>query len=380
MNQRLLPCRVFIDLKKAFDTVDHDNLLDKLNHYGFRGIINDWFFSYLKYRTQTTQVGQHISHKAVFGCGVPQGSILGPLLFLLYVNDIHRCSNKLRFYLFADDTNILYADKKLKVLETIVNNELQNLYDWLTANKLTLNINKSNFVIFHPYQKRFAYQPKLCMFDNGKNKCVRLESKAYIKYLGVLIDKNLSEKYYIDSIVTKISKNIGLIAKLRHFVPRPILWNIYKSLIHPYLTYGLAAWGKACTTYLNKILILQKRALRLLYFADWHDPAIPLFLEANVLPITFLYYESVSTLMEDINNNKALTNMLKLFHKTSSIHSYNTRSSMSEKFYVKSSRLEIQNNSFSRLGVKLWNEIPRYITDLPKKTFKRVLRKLLLMS
>ena len=109
-----------------------------------------------------------------------------------------------------------------------------------------------------------------------------------VEGLGVLIDKNLSWKYHIDSIVTKIKKNIGLIAKLRHFVPRPILLNIYKSLIHPYLTYGLAAWGQACKAYLNKILILQKRALRLLYFADWHDHAIPLFLEANVLPITFL--------------------------------------------------------------------------------------------
>ena len=165
MNQRLLCCGVFIDLKKAFDTVDHDILLDKLNHYRFRGIINDWFPLYLKYRTQTTQVVQHISDKAVVGCGVPQRSIPGPLLFLLYVNDIHRCSNKLRFYLFANDTNMLYADKNLKDLDTIVNNELQNLYDWLTANKLTLNINKSNFVIFHPYQKRLAYQPKLCMFD-----------------------------------------------------------------------------------------------------------------------------------------------------------------------------------------------------------------------
>ena len=112
MSQRLLSCGVFIDLKKAFDIVDHDILLDKLNHYGFRAIINDWFSSYLKNRTQTTQVGHHIPNKANVECGVPFGSFLGPLLFLLYVNDIHRCSNKLRFYLFADDTNILYAEKK----------------------------------------------------------------------------------------------------------------------------------------------------------------------------------------------------------------------------------------------------------------------------
>ena len=114
--------------------------------------------------------------------------------------------------------------------------------------------------------------------------------------------------------VTKISKNVGLIAKLRHSVPPPILLNIYNSLIHPYLTYGLAAWGQACKTYLNKIL-------RLLYFADWHDHAIPLFLEANynVLPITFLYYESVSTLMHDIIDDKVSANTLNLFKKTSNL-------------------------------------------------------------
>ena len=217
------------------------------------------------------------------------------------------------------------------------------------------------------------------MFDDERNKYVRLESKVYIKYLGVLIDQNLSWKYhiiYIDSIVTKISKNVGLIAKVRHSVPRPILVNIYKSLIHPYLTYGLAllsAWGQVCKTYLNNILILQKRALRFLYFADWHDHVVPLFLEVNVLP----YYESVSTSMLDINNDKAQANMLNILQKMSNIHSYNTRSSTSGKFYVKSSRLEIQNNSSSLLGVKLWNKIPRCITDLPKKAFKRVLRKLL---
>ena len=148
MNKKLFSCGVFIDLKKAFDTVDHNILLNKLNHYGFRGIVNDWFSSYSKNRTQTTQIGQHISNKVEVSCGVPQGSVPGPLLFLLHVNDMHKCSDKLKFYLFADDTNILYADKNMKALESTVNIELRNLYDWLTASKLTLNIKKSNFVIF----------------------------------------------------------------------------------------------------------------------------------------------------------------------------------------------------------------------------------------
>lgn len=153
MDSGLFSCGVFIDLKKAFDTVNHNILLGKLEHYGFRGIINQWFSSYLASRFQTTQNNSHISDKLEITCGVPQGSVLGPLLFLLYINDIYQCSETLAFYLFADDTNILYADKSLKSLEQTVSRELDHLYDWLTANKLSLNIKKSNFVIFRPYQK-----------------------------------------------------------------------------------------------------------------------------------------------------------------------------------------------------------------------------------
>ena len=119
--------------------------------------------------------------------------------------------------------------------------------------------------------------------------------------------------------------------------------------------------------YLNKILILQKRALRLLFFADVRDHAIPPFLEANVLPITFLYHECVASLMYDINSNNAPINMLHLFKETSSIHSYNTRSSTSGNLNVQNSRLEMQRRSFSRLGVRLWNEIPCHMRVLPKK-------------
>jgi retron-type reverse transcriptase len=109
----LFSCGIFIDLKKTFDTVDHQILLRKLNFYGFWGLINDWFLSYLQHRMQTTQIGEYVSKEMIITHGVPQGSVLGPLLFLLYVNDIQNCSNKLIFYLFADDTNMLYSDKNL---------------------------------------------------------------------------------------------------------------------------------------------------------------------------------------------------------------------------------------------------------------------------
>ena len=169
MDKRLFSCGVFIDLKKAFDTVDHKIILHKLEHYGFRGVINKWFSSYLDGRTQTTQIGSYISNKQNTTCGVPQGSVLGPLLFLIYINDIQESSDKLKLFLFADDTNALYADKNLKSLESTVNQELCKLFDWLTANKLTLNIKKTNFVIFRPAQRKLNY-PQASQTHDSRNR------------------------------------------------------------------------------------------------------------------------------------------------------------------------------------------------------------------
>ena len=212
---------------------------------------------------------------------------MGPPFFLIYINDIQDSSEKLKFFLFADDTNILYADKNLRSLELIVNQEFCKLYDWLTANKLTLNIKKTNFVIFSLAQRKLTYQPKIMIFDNEQKKNVALECNEFVKYLRILIDNNLSWKYHIDHIVIKISQTIGLIPKLRHFVPKHTLLNIYRSLIAPYLSCGLIAWGQACKSYLHKLLKLQKRAIRFIYFSDHNQRAISLFSDASILPLHF---------------------------------------------------------------------------------------------
>ena len=211
-----------------------------------------------------------------------------------------------------------------------------------------------------------------------KNGNARLESKDYIKHLGGFLHKHLSWKFHIDTIASKISKTVGLIAKLRHFNTRCILLNIYQSLIYPYLTYGLASWGQSLKTHLNKILILQKRAPRMIFFADRRDHAIPFFVDANILPLSFLYYEYVSNFMHDINNNNAPLNILKLFQKTSSMHTYNTRSSTCGNLYVQSTRLEIHKRSFSRFGVNCGIRYRVACETYPKKEFKREIRRLLL--
>ena len=196
-------------------------------------------------RVQTTQIDKQISSKRNVLTGLPQGCVLGPLLFLIYINDIYNSSKMLSFYVFADDTNLLYADKDLKSLESIINFELQKVCDWLNANKLTINAKKSNFVIFRPSQKKLSYQINIRLYHIASNSYTFLECKDYVKFLGVLIDKNLTWKYHIDYIASKISRVVGIISRLRHSVPLNTLIQIYRSLSFLYTYYGIAAWGQA---------------------------------------------------------------------------------------------------------------------------------------
>ena len=166
MDQKLFTCGIFLDLKKAFDTVDHLILLQKLSHYGIRGIIDDLFASYLFGRSQVTEVGFNLSTECMISCGVLQRSMLGLLLFYNYINGIPNSSAKLSFYLFADDTNLLYADTNVKYLEKTVNSELLKVSDLLNANKLTLSAKNSNYVIFRPYQRKLNYSVNIEMIDN----------------------------------------------------------------------------------------------------------------------------------------------------------------------------------------------------------------------
>ena len=208
-----------------------------------------------------------------------------------------------------------------------------------------------------------------------------MEHKSYIKYLGVLINENLSWKNHLDCVITKISKTIGMIAMLRHFVPSFVLTNIYKSLISPYFTYRLVAWGNASKNYLNKIVVLQKRVLRLIYFVDKKEHAIPLFVNAKILPITFLYYEVVCKLMFDIHKDSAPSNIMKLFTRTSNIHTYNTRSSMSQFFSAKYSRLKMPKKPFhvlvSKSGMRCLVNTKICPRNLSKKETKRALLNIL---
>ena len=214
---------------------------------------------------------------------------------------------------------------------------MQKVCDWLNANKLTINAKKSNFVIFRPSQKKLSYQIKIKLYNNASNSDTFLECKDYVKFLGVLIDKNLTWKYHIDYVASKIIRVVGIISRLRHCVPLNTLIQIYHSLIFPYTYYGIAAWGQAAQVYLRNVFILQKRTLRRMFFAGNRSHVIPLFVSVNVLPLNILYFETVCSLMHDISTNSA-----PLFICSSDVHTYNTRSSDAGNLYVNKSRLKIQ--------------------------------------
>ena len=258
LDKKMFTCGVFIDLEKAFDTVNHKILLYKLHHYGVRGITSNWFSSYLTNRYQKVVINGEASPRLPITCGVPYGSIPGPLLFLLYINDMHLAMEFSTIYNFADDTNLLYPCKTLKVLRKNVNADLKNLYDWLCATRLSLNSGKSEFLVFRPPRNK-TYEPFTLKLHYSK-----LFESQKIKYLGLILDNKLDWKGHIAELTKKLSRAIGLIHKMNGLCPISVLRSLYHSLFNSHLSYGLVVWGNASRWNLERIRSLQKRVLRLI--------------------------------------------------------------------------------------------------------------------
>ena len=200
-------CGAFVDLQKPFDTVDYQILLAKLSHYGIRGVSNDWFKSCLSNRSQYVSINGYDSRLAAIICGVPQGSVLGPLLFLLYINDLNQAIKFCKVQHFADDTNLLCLGNSIKKLNKLVNADLKRLVNWLNANKISLNAKKTGMVIFKSKQKKFEGDLKIKL--SGK----RLYPTESVKYLGVKIDTNLSWQYHVNDLSVKLNRANALLSK-----------------------------------------------------------------------------------------------------------------------------------------------------------------------
>ena len=255
LDKGLSSCAIFLDLAKAFDSVDHRILLKKLDYYGIRGKALQLFESYLDSRSQYVKVNNVTSSCINILFGVPQGSILGPLLFLIFINDLPDATN-LYVKLFADDTFLCTENEDFAALENEVNLELEKVFVWLASNKLTLNIDKCKFMII----SNKCEIPNLSVKLDG----ISLESCESYKYLGVFIDKNLNWEPHIDYITQKISKACGALAKLRHCIDTSTLINVYHALVYSYLRYGIIIWGNDSQNALKPLVVVVNRAIRII--------------------------------------------------------------------------------------------------------------------
>ena len=341
---------VFIDLAKAFDTLDHNILLKKLEHYGIRGIALSWFSNYLQNRKQYVLTNNTSSHVMQVTCGIPQGSILGPLMFILYINDLMHCSNILKFILFADDTNLFFSHKNINTLTTTMNTELAKLSDWFKANKLSLNVMKTNYIFFGNRKHKVDGIAPVIKIDS-----IAITEAQSVKFLGVIIDSGLSWKTHVDHIKANVSKGVGIMNKVRTYLSKKTLLLLYYTLIYPYLQYCNIVWGMAKDSVLGKLFIMQKRAVRICTNSICRAHSGPLFKQLGLLKLCDINVYQTALFMHKVKNKLLPDSCMHYVSVSTVARPYMTRNNS---FFDKNRyRTDIRLNSIAIRGPKIWDDI-----------------------
>ena len=339
------PLNIFLDLSKAFDTLDHTILLDKLLYYGIRSTAYNLLRSYLANREQFVELNDTASKTLPIVTGVPQGSILGPLLFLIYINDFPLSSNFFKFIMYnADDTTLYSQFDNARIanhdIELEINNELTNINDWLKINKLALNIKKYKYMIStkaHSEPKKLELK-----IDN-----INIEYVNFFNFLGLTIDSRLTWENHTINMSNKCLRIIGTLNRIKYFVPLNIRLMLYNTLILPHLNYCVTAWGYQC----NRIIKLQKKAIRTVMISSYNAHTEPFFKNLKLLKIQDILTLQTLKIYHKFRNNN-LPNYIQnwpLF-QNSNIHNHNTRGAnalhknrCSHVFAQKSLKLNITN-------------------------------------
>ena len=310
IDNGLLNGVVFLDLKKAFDTIDHSIILRKLKFYGIEQESLKWFQSYLHDRKQVCCVNGHMSNSRSVSCGVPQGSNLGPLLFLIYINDLPNCLSTASPRMFADDTNVSLASSTLHELENVLNQELQNLNIWLKVNKLSLNIAKTEYMIIGSRQ-RLNVNVDGSINITINNKPVKKVNET--QTLGMTIDQHLTWGRHVEEISKKISSAIGALKRIRPTITIGVANKIYKAIIQPHIDYCSTVWDGLGVTLLDKIQKLQNRASRIITQSNYYTSASNLLEELGWDNVSTRWKKQKAILMFKTLNNRAPEYLRNLF-------------------------------------------------------------------
>ena len=290
-NNGELTLGIYLDYSKAFDTIDHNILQKKLHQYGIRGISLKWIVDYLHNRKQFVCYSGYNSEWSLISCGVPQGSILGPLLFILYINDLSTVSVKLFSILYADDSNMFIQGKNLSSMISVVNNEMEKIVKWTNSNKLSLNIDKTFFMIFKSRKKHIR------ITDDIKVNNMIIERIKDIQFLGVILDNHLSWNKHVIFIKNKISKSIGIINKTRKILSKDTLVTLYYSFVYPYLNYTIELWGSTTQYNLNSLHKMQKKIVRMICKVPYRSHTASLFQDLKIFNIHNIYHYHMCLLM-----------------------------------------------------------------------------------
>ena len=344
---------IFFDLQKAFDTCDHDILLEKLYYYGIRGLMFDWFKSYLNSRQQYTIVNGVSSSLNVIHCGVPQGSVLGPLLFLVYVNDISAVIENNKLKLFADDTNLFVFGKTYEELEIKANECLTKMNSWFLVNKLSLNVGKTCFTIFTTNNRR-KNDEKINLKIAGQD----IVQVVSCKYLGVTIDENFSWKYHIENVYKKLVKFTALFYKVRHLVPFSCLRMLYYALVYPHIVYCIEVYANTYKSYLAKLQVLVNKIIRILLKVDIRTPLTTMYHSLNTMSLLDLHeLHLLKFIHKCLHHTETLPAIFQdYFRSKKSVHLHFTRGS--DDLYLPLCTRSIGQRMSVVKGSKCWNMLP----------------------
>ena len=347
-----LACGVFIDLKKAFDTVNHTILLQKLEHYGIRGIPLQWIKSYLTGRKLYVSVCGITSETLEIKCGVPQGSVLGPLLFLLYINDLAKVSKNLHFsYLqmmetFTMNHPVYLISKKLLIRNSVRFVSGLRQIDWPS-------ISIKQILLFFTLHKTYLMTT---IIKFGRKK---VNQETCVKFLGVLPDSSLSWKPHLTELSKKLSRTVGLFYKIRHYAPLETLKLLYYGIFIPFISHGVHVWGLTYPTHLNKVFILQKKIIKCMTFNDIMVPSSPLFHELEFLNLNDINNLQTASFVYECINGLAPQYFENFFTSLSSKYSIGTRQSKKGNLFLeRQNTVQYGVRSIQYAGAKLWNSIP----------------------